>query len=111
MVAVEAISQGLEHAGIRGVAYAGTGAAFAYLANTLRQAGIRKTADLYREAMANPELARAFISKMPVSADAGPLHTLARVLKRGLIVGPMLTEQELARHIRRDGAGWVASVA
>jgi hypothetical protein len=93
MVAVEAISQGLEHAGVTGAAYAGAAAASAYLVNTLRQAGIKRTADLYREAMANPELARALISKMPTSSDASALHTVARVLKRNLIIGPMVTGQ------------------
>ena len=93
VVAIEAIAQGLEHAGWKGAAYAGTAAAGAYLVNTLRQAGIRRTADLYREALLNPEVARALIQKMPASADAGALHNLARVLKRSLIVGPMLTEQ------------------
>ena len=91
MVAVEAISQGLEHAGPKGAAYAGSATAGAYLVNTLRQAGIKRTADLYREAMANPELARALMSKMPTSADVGVLHTVARVLRRNLITGPMLT--------------------
>ncbi|MGI3899773.1 MAG: hypothetical protein ACRYF1_04685 [Janthinobacterium lividum] len=94
MVAVEAIGQGLEHAGWQGAAYAGTGAAVAYLVNTLRSAGIRNTANLYREAMANPELARALISKMPAAPDANALHNLARVLRRGLIVGPMMTRTE-----------------
>ena len=78
---------------MKGAAYAGT-AAGAYLINSLRSAGIRNTANLYREAMANPELARALISKMPASADSGALHTVARVLRRGLIVGPMLAGQE-----------------
>ena len=93
MVAVEAISQGLEHAGVKGAAYAGTAAAGAYLINSLRSAGIRNTANLYREAMANPELARALISKMPASSEGGALHNLARVLRRGTMVAPMLTRQ------------------
>lgn len=93
MVAVEAISQGLEHAGVKGAAYAGTAAAGAYLVNSLRSAGIRNTANLYREAMANPELARALISKMPASPEGGALHNLARVLRRGTIVAPMMARQ------------------
>ena len=36
----------------------------------------------------------AFIQKMPVTAEGGALHNLARVLKRGLILGPMLAGQK-----------------
>ena len=93
-VAVEAISLGvekLESVGWKVAGIADMGTAVAYLGNTLRQVGIRNTADLYREAMANPDLARAFISRMLAAADGNALHNLARVLKRGLIVGPMLT--------------------
>ena len=93
MVAVEAITQGFEHGGVKGAAVGGAGAATAYLVNTLRSAGIKRVGDLYREALADPALARSLISKMPASADAGALHGLARTLKRGLIVGPMVERQ------------------
>ncbi len=51
------------------------------------------TENLYREAMANPELAWALISKMPASPEGGALHGLARLLRRGTIVAPMMARQ------------------
>ncbi len=89
VVAVEAIAQGLDHAGLKGAAWAGAGAAGAYMANSLRQAGIKRTADLYIAALADPELARVLISKMPTTAESGTLHSFSRLLKRGLILGPI----------------------
>ena len=79
LMATEALGFGLENMeriGWKEAGLAAIGAGTAYLANTLRQAGIRNTANLYREAMANPELARSLISKMPASADAGALQKL-----------------------------------
>lgn len=64
-----------------------------YMANSLRQAGIKRTADLYIATLADPELARVLISKMPTSADSGTLHSFSRLLKRGLILGPMALQQ------------------
>ncbi len=83
------VHKGHSHSGAPG----GAGAAAAYLVNTLRSAGVRRVGDLYREALADPELARTLISKMPAAADSGKLHTLARLLTRSLIVGPMLQRQ------------------
>ena len=88
MAAVEAISQGFEHGGMHGAVLGGAGAAGAYLVNSLRQ-GIKRTSDLYTAALANPELARTLISRMPAAVDNGTLHAFSRALKRSLILGPM----------------------
>ncbi len=94
MVAVEAVSQGFEHGGLQGAAVGGLGAAGAYLVNSLRQAGIRRTSDLYMAALADPELARALISKMPATADSGTMLAFSRALRRSLILGPMAVGQK-----------------
>ncbi len=90
MVAVEAVAQGFEHGGLQGAAYGGMGAAALYMMNSMRQAGIRRTSDLYMAALADPELARTLISKMPTKADSGTMMAFGRTLKRGLILGPMV---------------------
>ena len=89
MVAVEAVAQGFEHGGLQGAAYGGMGAAALYMMNAMRQAGIRRTSDLYMAALADPELARTLISKMPTKADSGTMIGFSRALKRGLVLGPM----------------------
>ena len=89
MVAVEAVAQGFEHGGLQGAAYGGMGAAAFYMMNAMRQAGIRRTSDLYMAALADPELARTLLSKMPTKADSGTMVAFTRSLRRGLILGPM----------------------
>ncbi len=98
MVAVEAVAQGFEHGGLTGAAYGGMGAAALYMMNSMRQAGIRRTSDLYMAALADPELARTLISKMPAKADSGTLLAFGRALKRGLLLGPMAVGQAKAPH-------------
>ncbi len=97
MVAVEAVAQGFEHGGLQGAAYGGMGAAALYMMNSMRQAGIRRTSDLYMAALADPELARTLISKMPTKADSGTMMVFGRALKRGLILGPMAVEDARAK--------------
>ncbi len=96
MVAVEAVAQGFEHGGLQGAAYGGMGAAALYMLNSLRQAGIKRTSDLYMAALADPELARTLISKMPTKADSGTMLAFSRSLKRSLILGPMAVGQAKA---------------
>ncbi len=98
MVAVEAVAQGFEHGGLTGAAYGGMGAAALYMMNSMRQAGIRRTSDLYMAALADPELARTLISKMPTKADSGTMMAFGRTLKRGLILGPMAVGEAKAPH-------------
>ncbi len=81
-----------------GAAYGGMGAAALYMMNAMRQAGIRRTSDLYMAALADPELARTLISKMPTKADSGTMMAFGRSLKRGLILGPMAVGQAKAPH-------------
>ncbi len=96
MVAVEAVAQGFEHGGLQGAAYGGIGAAALYMLNSLRQTGIKRTSDLYMAALADPELARTLISKMPTKADSGTMLAFSRALKRSLILGPMAAGQAKA---------------
>ncbi len=108
----KAIDQGKRHFSIMGAATAGflTGfsagggvngaiigastSAAVYLMSKLREAGIRQIDDLYREALLNPERARSLLAKMPEKADAAALQRLVGLLKRPVIVGPMLVEEK-----------------
>ncbi len=89
--------QGFEHGGLQGAAYGGMGAAALYMLNSMRQAGIQRTSDLYMAALADPELARTLISKMPTKADSGTMLAFGRALKRGLILGPMAVDEARER--------------
>ena len=93
MVAVEIASHVFEHGDLGTAAWAGAGAVAAYMGNALRSAGIKRTSDLYQAALADPELARTLISKMPASVDNGTMRAFSRALKRGLILGPMAVDQ------------------
>ncbi len=108
MVAVEAVAQGFEHGGLQGAAYGGMGAAALYMLNSFRQAGIKRTSDLYRAALADPELARTLISKMPTKADSGTMLAFSRALKRSLILGPIAvaTRRRRPGNRCRRGRGW-----
>lgn len=89
MVAMEALTDAM-HGDVRRALAGGGAAATAYLLNTLRSAGIKRTTDLYRELLADPEKARAFIAKMPASPESGALHQVARLMKRSLMVWPVV---------------------
>jgi hypothetical protein len=69
------------------------GGAGLYLLNSLRSAGIRSVDALYREALADPEVARLLISKMPSTPEGGKLRQLTGLVRKSVIVGPMLVEQ------------------
>ncbi|RYC31383.1 hypothetical protein D3273_13415 [Lichenibacterium minor] len=99
MVAVEAVAQGFEHGGLQGAAYGGMGAAALYMMNAMRQAGIRRTSDLYIAALADPEVARTLISKMPTKANRGAMIGFSRALKRSLILGPMAVGEARASRV------------
>ena len=104
MVAVEAVAQGFEHAGLEGAAYGGAGAAALYMMNAMRQAGIRRTSNLYMAALTDPELARTLISKMPTKPDSSTMLAFSRSLKRSLILGPMAIGQSAPSDRQRAAA-------
>ena len=97
-----ALDQGRRHISIMAAATAGflTGGlkgaaagASLYLLNSLHEAGIRRIDDLYREALLNPEVAKLLISKMPETAEGSRLKQLVGLIRRSVVVGPMLENQ------------------
>jgi len=54
----------------------------------LRDAGILKVDDLIKEAMLNPDLARALLQKVPKPSDKGALDRIARAAKQIAVSGP-----------------------
>ena len=97
MVAGEAMLAGGELGGVKGALFGGVGAAIPFLYHNLRSAGIKSVADLYQEALVNPETARLLISKMPTTPDGGKLRALAGTLRRNLVTGSVQTQQAGAR--------------
>jgi len=67
-------------------------AASLYLMNALRSAGIKSVSDLYRDAMLDPQQAKLWISKMPETPEGSKLRTLVGLIRRGTILGPVLTQ-------------------
>ena len=89
--AIGAGTAAFAHGGLREAAYAGGAAGVAYLYNTLRSTGLGAARERYREALLDPQLAKLLISKMPATVDAGKLRSLAGYVRRGIILGPVLT--------------------
>jgi hypothetical protein len=52
-----------------------------------RDAGMKRVDDVLREAMLNPELARALLEKAPRDPDMGSLTRLASVLRKASLMG------------------------
>lgn len=61
----------------------------------LRDAGISNVDDLVKEAMLNPELARALLQKVPAPSDKGAIERIVTAAKRIAVAGPAIgTTQE-----------------
>jgi hypothetical protein len=86
---IEGVHLGYEHGGLKGAALAGGAGAASYLMGTLRHAGLNKVDALVRDALLNPERARAYLSKAPASADSGRFLGLASSIRRQLIGTPI----------------------
>lgn len=56
----------------------------------LRDAGLSSVDDLVKEAMLNPELARALLQKVPAKSDSEALVKILRAAKRVSVAGPTL---------------------
>ena len=52
-----------------------------------RDAGMKRVDDVLREAMLNPELAKALLDKVPTKPDAGTADRLAAVLRKSALSG------------------------
>jgi hypothetical protein len=64
--------------------------------SALRDAGITHVDDLVKEAMLNPDLARALLQKVPAPSDKGAIERIVRAAKQVAIAGPTIgaTQQE-----------------
>jgi hypothetical protein len=60
------------------------------VASALRDAGLANVDDLVKEAMLNPELARALLQKVPVKPDTGAAIRIAQTAKRIAVSGPVI---------------------
>ncbi|MDX7949564.1 hypothetical protein P7D22_00015 [Lichenihabitans sp. Uapishka_5] len=89
--AIGAGTAAFAHGGLKEAAYAGGAAGVAYLYNTLRSTGLGVARERYREALLDPQLAKLLISKMPATVEAGKLRSVAGYVRRGIILGPLLT--------------------
>lgn len=86
---------GLEHYHtLKGAAMGAAGGGAAYLLGTLRSAGLEKKNALVRDALLHPERARQYMSRVPDRPnDQGLYFSLARQIRRQMIVGPVLVRQ------------------
>lgn len=60
------------------------------VASALRDAGLANVDDLVKEAMLNPELARALLQKVPAKPDTGAAIRIAQTAKRIAVSGPVI---------------------
>ena len=59
-------------------------------ATSLRDAGLSHVDDLVKEAMLNPELARALLQKVPTKPDTGAAVRIMQAAKRIAVAGPTI---------------------
>ena len=95
-VAMEGLEKGWEHGGWSGAAIAAATPA-AYVVNVLRKAGIKRVDTLYQDMLLDPEIAKVMISKVPESMESSKWHSLTRAVRRGLITGPLLADEQAAK--------------
>jgi len=58
--------------------------------SALRDAGISHVDDLVKEAMLNPDLARALLQKVPAPSDKGAIERIVKAAKQVAIAGPTI---------------------
>lgn len=73
--------------GLGAAAGGGLGAHFGRVIEAMRQAGLQGVDDIVKDAMLNPERARALLAKVPAEPGQGHAISLARVYVRALLVG------------------------
>jgi hypothetical protein len=64
---------------------------------SLRDAGIAHVDDLVREAMLNPDLARALLKKVPARAQGGDIERIANAARRISVAGPAIGATQSGR--------------
>ena len=87
-IAVEAAFAVGGHAATQSIGGGVAGWVGARVVASLRDAGILKVDDLIKEAMLNPDLARALLQKVPKPSDKGALDRIARAAKQIAVSGP-----------------------
>lgn len=60
------------------------------VASALRDAGLANVDNLVKEAMLNPELARALLQKVPAKPDTGAALKIVKTVKRMAVSGPVI---------------------
>ena len=65
--------------------------------SALRDAGISHVDDLVKEAMLNPDLARALLQKVPAPSDKGAIERIVRAAKQVAIAGPTIGSTQADR--------------
>jgi len=89
-IAIEAAAATAGHAATQSVGGGVLGWLGARTVSALRDAGISHVDDLVKEAMLNPELARALLQKVPKPSDKGAIERIVRAAKQIAISGPAI---------------------
>jgi hypothetical protein len=89
-IAVEAAAATAGHAVTSSVGGGVLGWLGARTVSALRDAGISHVDDLVKEAMLNPELARALLQKVPAPSDKGAIERIVRAAKQIAVTGPAI---------------------
>jgi hypothetical protein len=89
-IAIEAAAATAGHAATQSVGGGVLGWLGARTVSALRDAGISHVDDLVKEAMLNPELARALLQKVPAPSDKGTIERIVRAAKQIAVSGPAI---------------------
>jgi hypothetical protein len=89
-IAIEAAAATAGHAATQSVGGGVLGWLGARTVSALRDAGISHVDDLVKEAMLNPELARALLQKVPAPSDKGAIERIVRAAKQIAVSGPVI---------------------
>jgi hypothetical protein len=89
-IAIEAAVATAGHAATQSVGGGVLGWLGARTIASLRDAGITHVDDLVKDAMLNPELARALLQKVPKPSDKGAIERIVRAAKQISVSGPAI---------------------
>jgi len=89
-IAIEAAAATAGHAATQSVGGGVLGWLGARTVSALRDAGISHVDDLVKEAMLNPELARALLQKVPGPSDKGTIDRIVKAAKQIAVSGPTI---------------------
>jgi hypothetical protein len=107
LVSRELVEPVLEHVGLGGLAMpiSMVGAVGSNVISGFRNAGIAKTADLLKEAMLDPEIAKTALMRASQRANEGSERTLVTQLRRLAVLGPQTYSDKNQADYRRAYAG------